>query len=179
MSTTTDIEQIRSTVMEHIQHHELLGSMTLTERINLSGRIATDVVARRGGSIADALTVLETLGTVKGSSLRGIVRLADIGLPYLNAHHLLYFCAQMGVSVEFGREWLQSFEVPLHDDDEIEGVIIMVHDLIKWIRRTERDPAQREINRARDNTSFLGEIRELSVRKNAPTLESLCDCLGV
>jgi hypothetical protein len=69
--------------------------------------------------------------------------------------------------------------VPLHDDDEIEGVIIMVHDLIKWIRRTERDPTQREINRARDNTSFLGEIRELSIRKNAPTLESLCDCLGV
>lgn len=179
MSTSTDIGAVRTTVLEHIRHHELTEGLSLTERINLSTRIATDVVAKRCGSIEDALTALETIGTVRGASLGGILRLADAGLPYLNTHHLLYFCQQMGVTVEFGREWLGFFEVPLRDDEEIENTLIMVADLIGWIKRTEQDPGLRQLNRARDNASFLSEIRELSARRNALTLESLCDSLEV
>lgn len=179
MSTSTDIVAVETALLEHISHHEQTAGLTLTERIRLTERISTEVVARRGGTIEDALTALETLGTIKGASLGAIMRLTDAGLPYLNAHNLMHFCAQMGINVEFGREWLRFFEVTMQDDEEIESVIIMVGDLISWIKRTEHDPIQREINKKRDNASFLEMIRELSVHKNAPTIESLCDALGV
>lgn len=162
--------------MEHIGDHTRIAGLSLTERINLSGRIATEVVARRGGSLEDGLTVLETLGTVKGASLGAIMRLADAtGRPYMDIHNLLAFCREMEVDVDFGRNWLEFFAVTLVDVDEVETAIYLANSIIDKIKTSETDRTARALNRGRDTASFLEEIRGLAERYGTFSLDELDD----
>ncbi len=177
-STGTELEVVRRTVLEHTTYYDHTTGRPITDRINLAGRISSEIV-KRDMSIEDALTCLETLGTVKSANLTAVMRLADTGLPLLNVHHLFAFCDELAVPVDFGRDWLRFFAVELADEDEITNAIIMAEGLIQKLRDTERDPIQQKINHDRDNTSFLSEVRLLAEQRQILVLETLCDELMI
>lgn len=176
--TSKSLVPVRDAVIELIrtESHDGFSGMGPTDVRNLADRIAGAVVRYdEAHQVEHALTITTTVGSVKRATVGNVLSLLDAGFIPMQAHCIVKFASEVGITVDLARIWLKRFDVDLTDEDEIDDAIITTGDAIRGYLKRANSEMEKAADRDANNAAIMDALLGIAEARVITSLDRLVE----